>query len=129
MKRFVLIMTSLMFCAVTSARTVTAQEQEETSVAIDNCLKAWGKHPFGEMPKYRTLPVTVKVFGIGTPNIDNGAHQQARSRAGESGRQCDGWNHCRAPQSQRLVLLRHERQRDGQDENQSGVHRASGSIT
>ncbi|MEO7363865.1 MAG: hypothetical protein ABI120_26280 [Gemmatimonadaceae bacterium] len=70
MKRFALMLFSLMVCAAASARTVTAQTQDESSVAIDNCLKAWGKHPFGENPKFRSLPVTVKVFGIGTPNVD-----------------------------------------------------------
>jgi len=68
MKRIALVLFSLMLCATTSARIVAAQD--ESSVAIDNCLKAWGKHPFGEHPKFRSLPVTVKVFGIGTPNVD-----------------------------------------------------------
>lgn len=68
MKRLVLVLFSLMLCATASARTVAAQD--EGSVAIDNCLKAWGKHPFGANPKFRSLPVTVKVFGIGTPNVD-----------------------------------------------------------
>ena len=71
MKRFVLVLFSLMLGATSAARTVTAQTQDEGSIAIDNCLKAWGKHPFGANPKFRSLPVTVKVFGIGTPNIDS----------------------------------------------------------
>lgn len=50
--------------------TVVAQQGEE-SVAIDNCLIAWGKHPFGEHPKFRSMPVAVKVFGIGNANIDS----------------------------------------------------------
>lgn len=70
MKRLALVLFTVMMSAAVSARTATAQTQDESSVAIDNCLTAWGKTPFGEHPKYRTLPVTVKVFGIGTPNID-----------------------------------------------------------
>ena len=71
MKRLMLILFTLMLGATSAARTVNAQTQDEGSVAIDNCLKAWGKHPFGANPKFRSLPVTVKVFGIGTPNIDS----------------------------------------------------------
>ena len=71
MKRLALVLFSLMVCATISAGTIAAQTPDETSVAMDNCLKAWGKHPFGEHPKFRSLPVTVKVFGIGNPNIDS----------------------------------------------------------
>jgi hypothetical protein len=34
-------------------------------VAISNCLKAWGQHPFGAKPRFRVLASSVKVFGIG----------------------------------------------------------------
>jgi hypothetical protein len=37
----------------------------ETDRAIASCLKAWGTHPFGKNPRYRTLATSVKVFGIG----------------------------------------------------------------
>ncbi len=37
----------------------------ETDNAMANCLKAWGQHPFGEKPSFRTLATSVKVFGIG----------------------------------------------------------------
>jgi len=37
---------------------------------IKMCLNAWGKHPFGPNPSYRTLGSNVKVFGIGQ-NIDD----------------------------------------------------------
>jgi len=33
--------------------------------AIASCLKAWGKHPFGANPRYKTMGTSVKVFGIG----------------------------------------------------------------
>ncbi len=32
---------------------------------IDACLKAWGKHPFGQNPSFRKLAAKVKVLGIG----------------------------------------------------------------
>jgi hypothetical protein len=37
---------------------------------LDGCLKAWDKHPFGKDPKYKTLQVAVKVFGIGQNTVD-----------------------------------------------------------
>jgi len=40
---------------------------------IDTCLKAWGEHPFGTAPRYRTLATTVKVFGIGENVADTRA--------------------------------------------------------
>ncbi|MEO7999980.1 MAG: hypothetical protein ABI852_21185 [Gemmatimonadaceae bacterium] len=71
MKRFAMLMLALMFGTTLSAGSAAAQSQDEQSVAMDNCLKAWGKNPFGENPKYRTLPVSVKVFGVGNPTIDS----------------------------------------------------------
>lgn len=38
---------------------------EEEGGSMSNCLKAWGKHPFGNNPSYKTLATSVKVFGIG----------------------------------------------------------------
>jgi len=32
---------------------------------IDACLKAWGKHPFGQNPQFKTIRANVKVMGIG----------------------------------------------------------------
>ena len=69
MKRFALVLLSLMLFTATSSRLASAQD--DTSVAIDNCLKAWGKTPFGPNPKFRTMPVNVKVFGIGNANVDS----------------------------------------------------------
>lgn len=71
MKRFAMLMLALMLGSALSVNTATAQTQDESSVAIDNCLKAWGKTPFGEHPKYRTMPVSVKVFGVGSANVDS----------------------------------------------------------
>lgn len=75
MKRFMLRSALLMLALIAgisvSARAVAAQSAQEQSDAVDNCLKAWGKNPFGEHPKFRTLPVSVKVFGVGSPTIDS----------------------------------------------------------
>ncbi|MEO8751990.1 MAG: hypothetical protein ABI624_04855 [Casimicrobiaceae bacterium] len=42
----------------------------EVDPAIDKCLKAWGKQPFGAKPAYKTLSTSVKVFGIGANPAD-----------------------------------------------------------
>lgn len=45
-----------------------AAEDSDDPVAV--CLKAWGKHPFGKKPSYKTLSTSVKVFGIGKDPTD-----------------------------------------------------------
>jgi hypothetical protein len=45
---------------------------EDAERSIENCLSAWGIHPFGNNPRYRTLAVSVKVFGIGGSTADTG---------------------------------------------------------
>ncbi len=47
-----------------------AQAQDSESGALQACLKAWGEHPFGPNPAYRTLATSVKVFGIGQGTAD-----------------------------------------------------------
>lgn len=37
---------------------------------VNSCLNAWGKHPFGKNPPYKTLSTSVKVFGIGPDTAD-----------------------------------------------------------
>lgn len=49
---------------------VVADEDDD---AINACLKAWGTHPFGKNPTYRTLGATVKLFGIGQDAEDTAA--------------------------------------------------------
>lgn len=49
--------------------TATAMADEDDS-GIHSCLKAWGKHPFGKNPSYKTLSTAVKVFGIGKDTSD-----------------------------------------------------------
>lgn len=38
---------------------------EGVDPSIAGCLRAWGTHPFGTNPAFRTLATSVKVFGIG----------------------------------------------------------------
>jgi hypothetical protein len=61
-------LTTLLTLAVTALpltlyTPVSSAQELDSSIAA--CLKAWGKHPFGKNPSYRTLGTTVKVFGIG----------------------------------------------------------------
>ena len=42
-----------------------AMAADEADSSIAACLKAWGTHPFGKNPKYKTMQTSVKVFGIG----------------------------------------------------------------
>ena len=46
---------------------VSAQSPDPS---ITTCLKAWGTHPFGANPPYKTLATSVKVFGIGRATAD-----------------------------------------------------------
>jgi hypothetical protein len=50
---------------------VSASAQADPSIAA--CLKAWGQHPFGNNPQYKTLQTSVKVFGVGTGASDSEA--------------------------------------------------------
>jgi hypothetical protein len=43
----------------------------EADGAIASCLKAWGKHPFGNTPRYKALSTSVKIFGIGEGSTDS----------------------------------------------------------
>jgi len=49
----------------------TAKADDSAPAAITACLTAFESHPFSSNPEYRTLPVKVKVFGIGKDTIDN----------------------------------------------------------
>jgi len=43
---------------------------EEVDGSIAACLKAWGDHPFGKAPQYRTVGTSFKLFGIGSGIAD-----------------------------------------------------------
>lgn len=40
--------------------------EEPPNKAIEKCLEAWGTHPFGSNPSFKTMATSVKVFGIGS---------------------------------------------------------------
>jgi hypothetical protein len=44
----------------------TAVSAKAADGPIAACLKAWGDHPFGKDPQFKTLGGSVKVFGIGS---------------------------------------------------------------
>jgi hypothetical protein len=58
---------------VTMATTIlmSASSFAETDKSIASCLNAWGTHPFGNSPGYRTLATSVKVFGVGRNPADS----------------------------------------------------------
>lgn len=61
----------LLLCAALAAPTLVLADDTDDSMAA--CLKAWGTHPFGKQPAYKTLQTSVKVFGIGKSTSDNDA--------------------------------------------------------
>jgi len=60
----------LVLCVGLTASPARAQD-EAAPAAITACLAAFGDHPFSSNPSFRTLPVKVKVFGIGKDTIDD----------------------------------------------------------
>ena len=59
---------SLVFCLLLPAPMVVSAKEVNGSIAV--CLKAWGTHPFGQNPQFKTLQTSVKVFGIGKNTSD-----------------------------------------------------------
>lgn len=55
-------MTAVMVLCLALPVPISAQEVD-SSIAV--CLKAWGNHPFGKNPHFKTMQTSVKVFGIG----------------------------------------------------------------
>jgi hypothetical protein len=62
------IVALLAFCLALSAPMVVSAQEVDSSIAA--CLKAWGDHPFGNNPQFKTLATSVKVFGIGKSTGD-----------------------------------------------------------
>jgi hypothetical protein len=60
---------ALILCLLTALSTHVAWANDNDGL-IGKCLNAWGKHPFGHNPRYRTLGSSVKVFGIGQDTDD-----------------------------------------------------------
>jgi len=51
------------FCLALSLPMAVSAREVDSSIAA--CLKAWGDHPFGKTPQFKTLEGSVRVFGIG----------------------------------------------------------------
>jgi hypothetical protein len=56
------------FCLVLSFPMVASAREVDSAIAA--CLKAWGDHPFGKTPQFKTLGTSIKVFGIGSEASD-----------------------------------------------------------
>lgn len=65
-----LVALALAAALFTIGATGRASAQTQPDPAVAACLKAWGKHPFGQNPQYKTLATSVKVFGIGKASGD-----------------------------------------------------------
>jgi len=57
----------LALCLALSVPTASANDGDS---AIAACLKAWGEHPFGKHPQFKTLGTSLTVFGIGNSAAD-----------------------------------------------------------
>jgi len=68
MKSAKLLITCLTVCSALMMIGVAYAEDADSS--IESCLRAWGKHPFGNNPRFKTLATSVKVFGVGQSTGD-----------------------------------------------------------
>ena len=68
MRRAKVLFTCLAFCMGLLGSGIAPADEPDSSIA--SCLQAWGKHPFGANPRYKTLATSVKVFGIGQATAD-----------------------------------------------------------
>ncbi|MGP1676264.1 MAG: hypothetical protein ACTS6J_03815 [Burkholderiales bacterium] len=62
------IVALLAFCLALSFPMLVSAREVDSSIAA--CLAAWGDHPFGKTPRFKTLETSVKVFGIGRETGD-----------------------------------------------------------
>lgn len=69
MKTTKLLIIRLAVCSALMMSGIAFADDSDSS--IQSCLRAWGTHPFGSNPKFRTLSTSVKVFGIGQNTADN----------------------------------------------------------
>jgi hypothetical protein len=56
-----------------SLGTTHAQDSErilDDAFALNGCLTAWGKHPFGSHPVFTRLATSVKISGVGPASAD-----------------------------------------------------------
>jgi hypothetical protein len=68
MKSAKLLITCLSVCSALMMVGVAYAEEGDSS--IESCLRAWGKHPFGNNPTFKTFATSVRVFGIGQNTAD-----------------------------------------------------------
>lgn len=57
------IVALLVTCLALSFPTAVSAKEVDSSIAA--CLKAWGDHPFGEAPQFKSLEGSLTAFGIG----------------------------------------------------------------
>ena len=62
-KNAVPVVALLASCLALSVPTLVRAQEVDRSIAA--CLKAWGDHPFGKHPQFKTVESSVHVFGIG----------------------------------------------------------------
>ena len=62
------IATLFIFCLALLAPAVVSAQEVDRSIAA--CLTAWGTHPFGRNPQFKTMQTSVKVFGLGKNSSD-----------------------------------------------------------
>ena len=62
------IVALLAFCLALSVPMAVSAQEVDSSIAA--CLKAWGNHPFGRTPQFKTFDTSVQVFGIGKKTAD-----------------------------------------------------------
>ena len=67
-KNCTLIAALLAAALAPSAAPAASAAQIDSSIAA--CLKAWGEHPFGKTPQFRTLGPSAMIFGIGSETAD-----------------------------------------------------------
>lgn len=60
-----------LYCAFAFSANYAYAEDDSNDSAVSKCLAAWGEHPFGKNPKFKTLSTSVRVFGIGSEPVDD----------------------------------------------------------
>ena len=68
-KKTIPILAFLACCLALSVPMAASAQEVDGSIAA--CLKVWGDHPFGKTPKFKTLDMSVSVFGLGTKARDS----------------------------------------------------------
>lgn len=67
-KQITPIVALLASCLALCVPTVVSASEVDSSIAA--CLNAWGDHPFGKNPQFKTVDTSVTVLGIGRMPAD-----------------------------------------------------------